>query len=223
MSGAPPPTPIAGRIVLVGDSHLAKFDSARMQRLRSAVGDGAEIVNLAIGGSTAIDLVSHLECATLLPDDRFVVSVGTNDLAPWKRVPIDRFHGALTTALLLMQPRVGVLLVPPPSEMRAQVAARPTAIRTAADRAPYADAVRTLARQHGAGTIELSDQEPMYSADGVHLNDHGYDLLIDLVARALSTVRTSPTGLSTQPSAASPSMTSVAESRDRRQGIGPHR
>lgn len=191
MTGAPLPTPPGGRIVLVGDSHLAAFDSARMQRLRSAVGHGAEIVNLAIGGSTAIDLISQLERAALLPDDRFVVSVGTNDLAPWKRVPIDRFHGALTTALQLIQPRVGVLLVPPPSEMRAQVAARPTAIRTAADRAPYADAVRTLARQHGAGTIELPDQEPMHSADGVHLNDHGYDLLIDLVARALSTLTTS--------------------------------
>ncbi len=191
VTGSPPPTPPAGRIVLVGDSHLAKFDSARIRRLRSAVDDGAEIVNLAIGGSTAIDLVSHLERATLLPDDRFVVSIGTNDLAPWKQVPIDRFHAALTTALQLIQPRGGVLLVPPPSDMRAQVAARPTAIRTAADRAPYADAVRALARQHGACTIELSDQEPMHSADGVHLNDHGYDLLIDLVARALSTLTTS--------------------------------
>lgn len=78
------------RLVLAGDSHLARVrrDLARLP---------GPVLNVAVGGATTLDLAAQL--TVLAPDDRVAVSVGTNDAAPWKAVPLDRAVAALRAAL----------------------------------------------------------------------------------------------------------------------------
>ncbi|WP_372729982.1 hypothetical protein [Nocardioides sp.] len=76
-----------GRIVLLGDSHLARV---RRDLDRLACGDSgpADIVNAAVGGADARDLLAQATAAGVGADDRVAVSIGTNDAAPWKQLPL---------------------------------------------------------------------------------------------------------------------------------------
>ncbi|RIX28029.1 NUDIX domain-containing protein [Amnibacterium setariae] len=172
------------RVVLLGDSHLAKLDQAASDRLRETQPDRPLIVNRAVGGSSVLDVLSGVEPDPVLPRDVSVLSVGTNDYAPWKRVPLDRFTRAVGAVLdRLRLGRVIVLLPPEVDEARQRSAGR-TLIRTSVDRAPYADAVRAASARVGATVVEIP-REATAGADGVHLDADGYDVLLDLLARAL--------------------------------------
>jgi len=173
-----------GRVVLMGDSHLAKLDRRHLQRLRALTGDQRLIVNHAAGGSTVLDLLAELEVGAFLPQDRIVVSVGTNDCAPWKRVPLDTFRVAVGELLdRLRHHRLAVLLPPPVDEQRQRAAGR-TGVRTEQDRSPYAAALAPAAAARKAEVIEITG-DGVHATDGVHLNDAGYDRLIAALARAL--------------------------------------
>ena len=79
------------RIVLLGDSHLARI-KRELPRL------GESVLNAAVGGATVLDLEAQANGAVLTAEDVVVVSVGTNDGAPWKKVPrrplsLGRFPG----------------------------------------------------------------------------------------------------------------------------------
>lgn len=75
------------RIVLLGDSHLA-----RIRRDLPAL--GPDVCNAAVGGASALDLLAQAATASVGEDDVAVVSVGTNDAAPWKQVPVLTFSHA---------------------------------------------------------------------------------------------------------------------------------
>ena len=174
-----------GRVLLMGDSHLAKLDRRHLQQLRVLTDDQRLIVNHAAGGSTVLDLLPEIELGALLPQDRIVISVGTNDYAPWKRVPLDQFQVAVDELLDRLRHHRLTVVLPPPVDAQRQIAAGRTDLRTEQERAPYAAALEAVAAARQAEIVAIT-ADGVHAADGVHLNGAGYDRLIAGVARALN-------------------------------------
>src|SRR5215217_5772612 len=94
------------RVVLLGDSHLARIrrDLAML---------GPDVCNAAEGGASAPDLLAQGTRAAVDEADLVVVSVGTNDAAPWKQVPLTVFARALLDCLQAVPARRWVYVAPP--------------------------------------------------------------------------------------------------------------
>ena len=167
------------RTVLLGDSHLA-----RLRRSLSQL-DGP-VVNAAVGGAHAADLLPQARLVGAGPGDVVVVSVGTNDAAPWKVVPPDEF------ALLLDEVLGGVdagrwVYVAPPGVDEARLT-RP-ADRTNADLSVYTGIATSAFTARGATGVDtavlLGDLGPAaFTDDGVHLTGAAYRLLRPAIADA---------------------------------------
>jgi lysophospholipase L1-like esterase len=100
------PTGPSARVVLLGDSHLA-----RVRRDLSMV--GSRVRNAAVGGATSLDLLAQAVRAAVDEHDVVVVSVGTNDAAPHHHVPVAAFAEALAQCLHSVPARRRVYVAPP--------------------------------------------------------------------------------------------------------------
>lgn len=180
------------RYVLLGDSHLtgtsSRWPTTKLPpRLRA---DGHGVTELAVGG---LDSRAALERYTAVPEGTVVVSLGTNDAAPWKQVPLDEFE-ANYARLLGRIDRPGVLVLPPGPvrETRHQGRSNDEIRR-------YASVATRVARAAGATPLPLFDRlsalltagGDVHVDDGVHLNDAAYEVVHDLVT-ATSGVAGSP-------------------------------
>lgn len=168
------------RVVLLGDSHLA-----RIRRDLHRIGDG--VVNAAVGGAFASDLLPQAAAVGLEPGDVVVVSVGTNDAAPWKSVPLAEFGSALEEFVRALTVAGLVYVVPPGvDESRLEGAGDQTvsALRAYADRA---SSVFTAA---GATLVDAwALLEPLgpaaFTDDGIHLTGAAYDALLPAIRDVL--------------------------------------
>ena len=162
------------RVVLVGDSQLTDTSPRRDvtklgPRLRRR---GYEVETLAVGGldtRSALTLPGSSRRA-----DWTVYCFGANDAAPWKRVPPAEF--ATNLELLIHEASSHHLLVCGPAPVRESDA---PGSRTNREAARYSMIAAAVAARHGAEFIALVDLLSLddLADDGVHLNDHGYDVL----------------------------------------------
>jgi lysophospholipase L1-like esterase len=184
------------RVVLLGDSHLARV-RRDLPRL------GPSVVNAAVGGASARDLLPQAVTAGVTSADLLVVSVGSNDAAPWKALPLSEF-GSLLDAFLAAVPRSGLVLLTSPGvdesrllsnrDLDAEVIIRPrsaTHDRTNAVLSSYAEAARSRFAAEGAVVVDgrtlLADLGPAaYDSDGLHLTGAAYDVLLPALAAAIS-------------------------------------
>lgn len=181
------PAPASGadggrsRTVLLGDSHLARLGSG------AALGDG--VVNAAVGGASAYDLGLQAGAAALRRADVALVSVGTNDAAPWKQTPLADFRARLEELLGSVRVRRWVYVAPPgvreerlgggPDRTNAVIATyRGCAADCFAAVAGSVVPAHLLVEGLGAdGFVE----------DGVHLSQRGCDVLLPALRRAVAT------------------------------------
>lgn len=169
------------RIVLLGDSHLARI-RRDLPRL------GADVVNAAVGGATVHDLVPQAASAAIRPDDVVLVSVGTNDAAPWKQVPLPLFQQHLQQFIGACDSRRCVVLLPP-GVVEARLSG--TADRSNAVLDDYRAAVTAAAVSAGAEVVDASADlaglgPSAFASDGVHLSGDGYDVLLEVLRAALA-------------------------------------
>jgi lysophospholipase L1-like esterase len=168
------------RVVLLGDSHLA-----RVRRDLDRI--GTDVVNAAVGGACTRDLLPQARSAGVTGDDVLVVSIGSNDAAPWKAVPLEEAVG-LVEAFLSSVPRAGLVLVTSPGVDEEVLTGAND--RTNAVLASYAAALADRFTAAGAvvvdGALLLA---PLGSAafadDGLHLTGAAYDLLLPALAAAI--------------------------------------
>lgn len=164
------------RIVLLGDSHLA-----RIRRQLPLI--GKDVVNAARGGATVRDLEAQADGAALTDADVVIVSVGTNDAAPHHEVPVADFRRAIGRVL---ESTVGAWVVmTPPGVVEARLGAHG---RTNAVVAHYREAAIAAAASHSA---RLLDTPPLlahlgtsaFAEDGLHLSGAGHGVLLPALAR----------------------------------------
>lgn len=167
--------------MLLGDSHLA-----RVRRDLDLL--GADVLNAARGGASALDLAAQAAGVGLADDDTLVVSVGTNDAAPWKQVPLDDFRSALGGFLRAAQPRRRVYVAPPGvDEARlGREVDRSNAVVDAYRRAALEVAVELGAAVVRADLVLGGLGPDAFTDDGVHLTGAAYRMLLPAVAAAVT-------------------------------------
>lgn len=179
------------RIVLLGDSHLSRV-RRDLGRLACCAADCAgsappQILNAATGGATTADLPQQAADAGLRSDDRVVVSIGTNDAAPWKRVAFERVRAQLDDFLAGLAVARLVYLCPPGFD---KVRLRNQGHKANDALALYASAIAGRLSAAGATLVDghrlvknLGDAA--FADDGMHLTGRGYDAVLPALARAL--------------------------------------
>jgi lysophospholipase L1-like esterase len=172
-------------LLLLGDSHLTRIRRARLRRLEAA--SGHRVLNAAVGGASVHGLAHQLDGAP--PAEVAMISVGTNDAAPWKQVPIDTFRRALAE-LLPSVPASRVLYVGSPGVDEQRLTRAND--RTNARLREYVDAAAETVRRHGGEFLDTAAllarvDDDVFLDDGVHLNKAGYDTLLPALAAFAST------------------------------------
>ena len=169
------------RVALVGDSHLTDTSPRAVVKLGPRLRTmGYEVLTLARGG-----LDSRRALLDQPPDgvDWSIYSFGTNDAAPWKRIPPDEFAENYATLLARTTDHCQLVLGPPPVIESDGAGGRTNALVR-----EYTQIASRTAHEHGATFLALSDH--LGSADlvddGVHLNDNGYSTVTRLVTAVLA-------------------------------------
>ncbi|MGW5361771.1 SGNH/GDSL hydrolase family protein [Actinopolymorpha pittospori] len=169
-------------VLLLGDSHLARIRGERTRHVERET--NRRVVNAAVGGANSLDLARQLNGHR--PADTVVVSVGTNDAAPWKEVPLARFGMELTRLLAdLPESRLIYLTSPGVDDRRLTGPGD----RTNAVVQRYSAAAAKIFAEHGGTTLDVRStlsgvSFEVYESDGVHLTHRAYErLLTELVQR----------------------------------------
>jgi lysophospholipase L1-like esterase len=172
------------RIVCLGDSHLA-----RVRRDLPAL--GPDVHNAAEGGASALDLLPQATRAAVAADDLVVVSVGTNDAAPWKDVPVPVFAQSLLDCIHSVAARRWIYLTPPGVDEARLTSASD---RTNAVLDEYRDAAVSACDDVGARVVRTERVigplgADAFVSDGLHLSGRAYGVVLPAIAEALHGIR----------------------------------
>ena len=168
------------RIVLLGDSHLA-----RVRRDLPVL--GRDVCNAAEGGATALDLLVQATKAAVEKDDLVVVSVGTNDAAPWKQIPVTVFAQGVFRCMQSVPARRWVYVAPPGVDESRLTG---SGDRTNAVLDEYRDAAVSACSDAGARVLRTERViGPLgagaFASDGLHLSGRAYKLVLPAIAEAV--------------------------------------
>lgn len=167
-------------VVFIGDSHLA-----RVRRSLTLIDTAVQ--NLAVGGSTVVDLASQLVGLEEDAHDASVIlSIGTNDAAPWRGISVDRFASGLADTLSKLDV-AAVTYLAPPGLVETRIPAGPSWTNAVIDE--YRSAALDICRLHGVLAIRADHLlQPFgpeaFSKDGVHLSGTGYRALLPSINAA---------------------------------------
>ena len=166
--------------MLLGDSHLA-----RVRRYVSVL--GPEVCNAAEGGATSLDLVAQATKAAVEENDLVVVSVGTNDAAPWKHVPVTTFAQAVARCMQSVPARRWVYVAPPGVD-ESRLTGSGDRTNAVLDR--YRDAAVSAGRDAGARVVRTEQLIQALGAaafvnDGLHLSGRAYKVVLPAIAEAV--------------------------------------
>ena len=168
------------RIVLLGDSHLA-----RVRRDLSIL--GPDVCNVAEGGATSLDLIAQATTVAVEEDDLVVVSVGTNDAAPWKHVPVTVFAQAMARCMQSVPARRWVYVAPPGVDESRLTG---SGDRTNAVLDQYRDVALSACQDVGARVVHTERLiralgAAAFVSDGLHLSGRAYRVVLPAIAEAV--------------------------------------
>ena len=171
------------RVVLLGAGHLA--------RVRRDLGlIGPDVHNGAVGGATVRALAAQATGAQVARDDVVVVSIGSNDAAPWKQVPVADFRGTLDRLVTSVPVAHWVLVTPPGVDESRLTGERD---RTNQVVAAYREAAVGVLAGVGAGVLRAEQLlRPLgadaFVGDGLHLTGRAYALLLPAIRATVEAV-----------------------------------
>ena len=173
------------KIILVGDSVVARTDQDGATALIPRISEQfpeTELVVLAVGGASSKATLENIKNHAFTKDDLVIVSLGLNDAAPWKQIPVEQFKLNYTALLESIGHTNVVLIAPNPVDTQKQTPpGRDNVILH-----EYVKVIQGLASKYEMRCINLfeiirsyEDGADLYVEDGVHLSTAGYDLLYD--------------------------------------------
>ena len=118
--------------------------------------------------------------------DVVVLSVGTNDAAPWKHVPVSEFAHSLSMLVASHAPR-GWVFVAPPGVVEERLTRAPDRTNAVIDE--YRRAAIEVCDEVGGHVVRAdlllaSWGAKAFADDGVHLNATGYRVLVPAIMSA---------------------------------------
>lgn len=141
--------------------------------------------NLAHGGTNSYDTLTSIEDYDFSKSDIVIISLGLNDAAPWKQVPLEDFIANYEAIIKTVGHERIVAIIPNPVDTQKQIApGRDNKLIQ-----EYGDAVAKLAQKHHLQTTDMyktviqhDDAASLYTEDGLHFNSTGYQLLFNELA-----------------------------------------
>lgn len=180
------------KLVLFGDSLFAQVGKPRLLMLEQAL-PGYDIYNFAVGGWDTNDCVAKAPYISKLKPDVLILSLGTNDAAPWKQVPLEKFNENIPKIFNTFSKAKIIYFLPTPVDE----AKLPStgARRSVKGIKEYHDAALKICEAHGIAYINsfaifkpfLDSGKEYHIEDGVHFNDFAYETISGELAKILST------------------------------------
>lgn len=170
------------KLILFGDSLFGEVRKTETLMLEEKLGGEYDIYNCATGGWSTNDLVKKAPYISGLKPDIVIISAGTNDSAPWKRVDLETFKSNLPVIAEQFSESRVIFFPPPPVT---EVLLEENKIMSNEDVRIYNDAVIEFCKEASIGYIDswslfmkLKDNNQSYHvADGIHFTREGYELL----------------------------------------------
>jgi lysophospholipase L1-like esterase len=179
------------KLVLFGDSLFAQVGKHRLIMLEQTLPD-YDVYNCAVGGWDTNDAVAKAPYISKLEPDVLVISLGTNDAAPWKQVPLEKFTENIPKIFNAFNDAKIVYFLPTPvDEVKI---ANTDKRRSIKDIKVYHDAAKSICEAHGVAYIDsyaifkplLDSGQEYHIEDGVHFNDFAYEIIATELAKVLS-------------------------------------
>ncbi|MEU7798925.1 GDSL-type esterase/lipase family protein [Micromonospora arborensis] len=171
------------RVMLFGDSMLARFTKPHIHRLEHELGLDTTVFNCAAGGWDSADGAARAAHLGRLNWSVVVLSFGANDCAPWKRVPLDRFTSNIATILSALGSARPVAFLPPSIR---EVDRPGLGMRTNDELDAYRDVLRAAVGPEASLETGAHIDADGLEADGLHLTSASYRRLIPALARVVS-------------------------------------
>jgi len=179
------------KLVLFGDSLFAQAGKHRVIMFEQAL-PGYDVYNCAVGGWDTNDCVSKAPYISKLKPDVLVISLGTNDAAPWKQVPLEKFKENIPKIFNAFSASKVVYFLPTPvDEVKIANTDKNRSIKGIKE---YHDAAKEVCEAHGVAYINsfeifqplLDSGKEYHIEDGVHFNDLAYKIITNELASILS-------------------------------------
>ncbi len=170
------------KLVLFGDSLFGEVRKTETLMLEEKLGGVYDVYNCATGGWSTNDLVKKAPYISGLKPNIVIISAGTNDSAPWKRVDLEKFKANLPLIAEQFSESRVIFFPPPPVT---EVVLEDNKIMSNEDVKLYNDAVVAFCKSASVDYIDswsffmkLKDNNQGYHVDdGIHFTREGYDLL----------------------------------------------
>jgi lysophospholipase L1-like esterase len=178
-------------LVLFGDSLLAEVGKDRIAMFEETL-PGYDVYNCAAGGWNTNDCLKKAPYIARLKPDVVVISLGTNDSASWKQVPLEVFADNIPKiAAAFKSSKVIYFLPPPVNEASTEASGMP---RSNEALKQYHDVAKHICQEQAIAYIDsfrifmpLLDAEKDYHLDdGVHLTDTAYQTIAAELAKIIS-------------------------------------
>ena len=178
------------RLILFGDSLFGQFGKDLIIKLEEELQE-YDVYNCAAGGWDTNDCVQKAPYISRLQPEVVVISLGTNDASPWKKVELSVFASNLEQILSSFSSSKIVYFLPPPVNETKQPEDKK---RNNNDTKQYSDVAKDVCAKNDALVIDswkifkpmLDSGQDYHVEDGVHLNDFAYKTIIAEIKSLLS-------------------------------------
>ena len=152
---------------------------------------GFDVYNCAAGGWNTNDCLKKAAYISKLEPDVLVISLGTNDAAPYKLVPIDTFAENLPRIFAHFPKTKIIYFLPTPvDEKKTKILGKEL---NNSDIKPYHDRAKKICEEHDVAHIDsfkvfkplLDSGEEYHVEDGVHFTDFAYEIIASELAELL--------------------------------------
>jgi lysophospholipase L1-like esterase len=180
------------KLVLFGDSLFGQVSKSEQLLLEKKLGGEYDVYNCATGGWNTDDLIIKAPYIAQLKPDLVILSIGTNDAAPWKKVELSKFKENLPKVLdQFSRSRIVFFLPPPVNESLLQDHKKTL---TNEIMKQYFDAAKAICQERKVEYFDswsvllpiVKGDDTFHSEDGVHISDEGYDLLFTEFNKVIS-------------------------------------
>ncbi len=169
---------------IIGDSHIIELDFGQIDR--------RPVQGIAYRGATSLLLTKLADSIALLAPEVSIVMIGSNDVLFGIDMALSSSRWSHFIAKLKLRQDTGIYVVNlPPFQVDRGVFTSPT--RVTEDVVNYNKMLAKKARTSGVQIIDLHAHilasgapKSYFQSDGIHLNEHGYKLLVTLINDALA-------------------------------------
>lgn len=180
------------KLILFGDSHMGHVGRNLITDLEKRLGNESDIYNCAAGGWTSQDMVKKADYISQLKPDTIIISDGTNDTNPARYVDPESYKQNIE-ALINVFSGSKIIFVPA-IPMNEKLLSRKDGEELSNEKLhKYHDDLTNTCAENNIQYIDawqlfsplLKRGDNYHDADGLHLNDHGYDILFNEIVKVM--------------------------------------